>query len=326
MKGARVSAVLTLLLVGCIDADFDRPFLVKSERMLGIRAEPPEVAFGSDVMFEALLVDESGAELATQPGVELRWTVCVSLAEVVRAAGLGAGVSLEDDCGEGGDDLVVLDSDGLPPHAARLPGATFARVLTMFPMGGGFPMEGSGEQPLDSRVLETLTRVVSEVGVPLRVRLEVFRDGERRLAGFKRFAITQRANPTTNPPPPRFRVGDVWLSARNTEDPHTCIPEEGEDPVVTIEAEVELDPDDDEEAWLESYPVVALDNRVQTNEESAYYSWFTTAGSMSDDLSQRPNDEVTWTTPEEPGRVPLWVVVRDGHLGMSWCRAEVRVE
>src|SRR5690606_22142904 len=112
----------------------------------------------------------------------------------------------------------------LPPHAARLPGATFARVLTMFPMGGGFPMEGSGEQPLDSRVLETLTRVVSEVGVPLRVRLEVFRDGERRLAGFKRFAITQRANPTTNPPPPRFRVGDVWLSARNTEDPHTCIP------------------------------------------------------------------------------------------------------
>jgi hypothetical protein len=326
MRGA-LAALAALLLGGCIDIDFDPPHLVKSERILGLRAEPPEVAFGEDVRFEALLVDADGSDLAAQPGVELRWTVCLSLAEVLNAAGLGASAEIEDDCAEGGDDLVVLEQEGLPPNAARLPGETFTRLLTMLPMGGGGePMlPPGGEQALDPDLLDTLTTVLAEVGVPLRVRLEVFRDGDLLFSGFKRFAITQRAEPTTNPPPPRVRVGEVWLSARDG-DPTVCVPEAGAAPRVAPEAEVELDPDDDEEAWLERYPVFGLGNQLQINEESAYYSWFVTGGAMSDDITQRPNDEVTWTAPAEPGPVTLWVVVRDGHLGMSWCRAELTVE
>ena len=157
------------------------------------------------------------------------------------------------------------------------------------------------------------------------MEVEAFRDGELIAFGFKRFAITQRASPTTNPPPPRFSVGDVWLSARGGGDPHVCAPEEGARPVVEAEAEVTITPEEGEEAWLEPYPVFALGNEIQLNEEQAYYSWFVTAGEMDDDVTQRPEREVIWTAPEEPGVYPLWLVVRDGHLGMSYCRAEIEV-
>ncbi|HJL20191.1 MAG TPA: hypothetical protein RMH99_31280 [Sandaracinaceae bacterium LLY-WYZ-13_1] len=320
------AALLALFAAGCIDIDFDPPHLVKSTRMLALSATPPEVAFGEDVVFEVLVVEADGTPLPGQPGVELRWTVCVSLNEVVNALGLGSEVDLDDTCDEGGDDLVVLGSEGLEADQARLPGEVFTRLLASFM--GGAPMmpapDGGGD--LDPELLETLGALVAEVGAPLRVQLEVYRDGVLVEKGFKRFAITQRDNPTTNPPPPRFRVGETWVSARDGGDPHVCVPEERDAVLVPMGSEVELDPDDGEEAWLEEYPVVTLGNSIQINEESAFYSWFTTAGEMSDDVTQRPLDEVTWTTPQDAGPEVLWVVVRDGHLGMSWCRVDVEVQ
>ena len=330
MMNTRSTAVLLAALFslslgsGCIDANFDAPSLVKSPRILAIRAEPPELAFGEDVDFEALLLDGDGSPLAEQAGVELRWTVCLSLAEVVSAAGLGFNSGLEDTCNEGGPDLVRLDTEGLAPNAAHLPGTEFFRLLTMLPMGGP-PPTGPGGEMLDPTLTDTLTTIIAVVGVPLRVRLEVWRDGEMILSAFKRFAITQREDPTTNPPPPRFSVAEVWLSARDGADPHRCEPEEGARPMVTAGAEVTIVPSDDEDTWLESYPVYGLDGSMLINDESAYYSWFSTAGGFDDAITQIPNSDVVWTAPDEPGVYPIWVVVRDGHLGLGWCESEVEV-
>lgn len=320
----RLLPVLCVLLsTGCLDIDFDSPHLIQYERIIGLRAEPPEAQFGEDVVFTALVVDETGANLAMEPDVELRWSVCVSLAAIVRGAGLGAGSDLEDDCREGGDDLVRLSAEGLPPDSARLPGAAVVAVIAelMAPGGGGGLPSIPGLDPGSARSLLT---VIAEVGVPLSVRLEVYRQGELIQTGFKRFAIVMREDPTTNPPPPRFAFDGAFVSARGEGDPTRCVPEEG--PIVLdAGAEIALDPDDDEEAWLETYPVFNFDGEVQENEESAYYSWFVTAGSMADDITQRPEDDTAWTTPEEPGTYPLWLVVRDGHLGMSWCQVDVEV-
>lgn len=321
-----VAAVFALSLgSGCIDANFDSPTIIKSPRLIAIRAEPPEIAFGEDVAFEALALDADGSELPGQPGVELRWTVCLSLAEVVSAAGLGFNSGLEDTCDEGGPDLVRLDTEGLPPNAARLPGTALFALLTMLPMGMTMPPMDPGGQTLDPMVTETLTQIIAIVGVPLRVRLEVWRDGEMIQSGFKRFAITQREDPTTNPPPPRFSVGDVWLSARDGADPHRCEPEEGARPVVTAGEDVTLLPSEDEDTWIESYPVYGLDGSMLINDESAYYSWFSTAGTFDDAITQIPNSDVVWTAPDEPGVYPIWLVMRDGHLGLSWCASEVEV-
>jgi hypothetical protein len=322
VKRLVVVTCAALLTSGCIEINFDPPHLVKGPRMLAIVAEPPEIAFGEDVLFEALLVDADGSNLAQAPDVELRFTACVSLAAMVRAAGFGSG-GLEDDCDEGGGDLVRLETGGdLPPGMARLRGAVFLELLEDL-MGGGTGLPGGGV-PIDPQLAAALAAVIAEVGVPLRMRLEVWRDGAPLLVGFKRFAITQRAEPTTNPPPPRFAVGGVWLSARG-DDPHRCEPEEGQAPVVDAGAQVTMSPDENEEAWLETYPAVDLDARVVTNEESAYYSWHSTAGSFSADITQRPERDVTWTAPDEPGTYPVWLVVRDGHLGTSFCRADVSV-
>lgn len=324
----RAIALASLLAAGCFGNDFDPPYLVKDARILAITVDPPEVAFGQDVLFEALVVDGDGTHLVGADGVELRFYVCLSAAAVVRAAGLGlAAPGLGDDCAEGGEDLVRLEQGGeLPPGAARLPGAAFFRLLEDL-MGGGGGGGGTGTNPpIDPALLETLTRVIVEVGVPLRMELQVWRDGELAFTGFKRFAIAQREDVTTNPPAPRFAVGDVWLSARGEGDPRTCVPEEGEAPVVEAGAEVTLAPDEDDEAWIETFPVVSLDGEVQVGRESAYYSWFSTGGEFSDSITQRPNRDVTWTAPEEPGTYPVWLVVRDGHLGTSFCRADVVVE
>lgn len=330
MKRA-VILLAALLLGGCFDFSFDPPYLVKSARFLAIAAEPPEVTFGEDVLFEALVVDADGSDLSADPGVELRFTVCLSVAEIVAAAGLGvaAGGNLDDNCAEGGDDLVRLEQGGdLPPGTARLPGEAFFALLEelmrMVPAPGDGLPPGSGN--IDPEVIEALTRVIAEVGVPLRVRVEVWRDGELAFAGFKRFAIAQRPELTTNPPPPRFAVGDVWLSARGGGHPRTCVPEEGAAPTVEAGSEVVLSPDENEDEWRETYPVVGLDGAIQTGREGAYYSWFSTGGEFSAAITQAPDRDVIWTAPEAPGTYPLWVVVRDGHLGISWCRTEVTVE
>lgn len=316
--------VSALILSGCFSIDFDPPHLVKKPRILAITVDPPEIALGQDVLVETLIVDEDGSDLTTAPGVELSFTSCVSLRAIVSAAGFGS-AGLTDDCNEGGDDLVRLETDGLPPGTARLPASALLRLAEGLTMGGGGtpPPDAQG---LDPELARTLAFVIAQVGVPLRVRVEVFWDGELILVGFKRFAITFREMPTTNPPPPRFAVGSTWLSARDAEDPHRCVPEGGEAPVVEAGAEVTISPDENEEAWLESYPTVDLNAEIRFETESAFYSWYATGGSFSDDVTERPARDVTWTAPEEPGTYPIWLVVRDGHLGSSFCRADVVVE
>ena len=317
---ALLGALALLPLGGCLDINFDAPHLVKSDRILGIRVEPPEVPFGEDVRFEALLVSADGRPLTEDPEVTVRWTVCLSLAEIFSAAGLGASSDLTDTCGEGGPDLVVLEADPDHPERATIPGAAFFALAAQLPMGGGMEVPG-----VDPELGDTLIAVLSEVGIAMRVRLEVRRGSELLFTGFKRFALAMREDLTSNPPPPRFAVNGVWLTARTGGNPRFCVPEEGEPPVVAPEAEADLTPDEDDAEWMETYPVFNLNGVIQQNRESAYYSWFSTAGAMSADITQAPNRDAVWTAPEEPGLYPIWLVVRDGHLGASWCLAEVEV-
>lgn len=322
------AGTLLLALVGatgCLDIDFEPQHLVQTPRILAISADPGESEFGSDVRFSALIRDSDGSDLLVQDDVELRWTVCLSTASIIRASGLGFGMSLDDNCAEGGDDLYVLTTEGLPSGEALLPGAAFLQLAASLPMGGTMPPDGGGL--VDPMLLETLTTVLGEVGIPLRVRLEVRRAGELILRGFKRFAIVARSQTTTNPPPPRFAVDGVWLSARvDGGNPRFCVPEDGARPVVAAGAEVELTPDPEDEIWMEEYPVFNLTGELQTNQESAYYSWFTTAGELSGDITQAPLRDLMWTAPEVSGVYPFWLVVRDGHYGIVWCQAEIEVE
>jgi len=66
--------------------------------------------------------------------------------------------------------------------------------------------------------------------------------------------------------------------------------------------------------------------------ESMRVSWFATRGSFYSDHSGRPESEFTqtssdntWTAPQEPGPVFLWVVLRDDRGGVDWQNFKVNV-
>lgn len=320
-----IPLLMALSLSGCLDLNFDPPSIVQTPRVLAMSASPPEALLGEDVRFEALIVDANGDDISTQPGVEVRWTICLSLDSVLDSANVAGGTGMADPCEAGGPGLIVLEPDGAP-NTAVLPAEVLMGVVASFPMPDPtMPQPDPMIPGLDPDIIATLTRVIAEVGIPLEVTMTVRRDGELIMAGFKRFAITTRSGAGTNPPPPRFAIGDVEVSARGNDDPHLCVTEDGSPPVVDAETVVTLAPDENELPWLETYPVFDLRNEIIENEETAFYSWFSTGGAFSTEVTQRPERDTDWTSPLEPGTYPLWVVVRDGHLGLSWCRADVEV-
>ncbi|MGE0791061.1 MAG: hypothetical protein AB7S26_35645 [Sandaracinaceae bacterium] len=317
--------MFALLLGGCINIDFDPPQIIMTKRILGISANPPEAAFGEDIVFEVLAVDELGNDLASQPGVTMQWYTCVSLAEIFGGAGLGAGVDLSDTCAEGGPDLIALETDGLPPGQARLPGAAILALATML-QGAGMGMGGELPPGVTMEQLMTLLTVITVVGVPLSVSVDIYVDNQLVERGRKRFAITTREDPTTSPPPPRFSIDGHVVSARSedSDDPRVCASLDG-DIRVAPATDIVLSPADDEEEWLDDYPVYNLTGDLQINHEAAFYNWFSTGGEFSREATMSGDHDVTWTTPEDAGTYPVYVVVRDGHLGTSWCRANVIV-
>ncbi len=310
---------------GCLELNFDPPSLLLGPRILGVRANPPEALPGEDVRFEVLAVDATGADLTSQDGVSVRWTVCLSLAQIIDAAGFGGGTGFSEECPP--EDTLVLEPDGAPGRAS-LPADALLAVIASIPMS---PPDEPIPDPMipgvDPSVLSSLTTVIAEVGVPLAVRVEITGpDGAVLASAYKRFAITTRSGATLNPPAPRLTIGELVVHARRFGgDPHACVADDGALATVVAGTELTLAPDPLEDPWLETYPVFDLGGAIIENQESAYYSWFSTAGSFAPEVTQRPERDTVWTAPEEPGTYPIFVVVRDGHLGTAWCRADVVV-
>lgn len=274
-----------LLLVGC-GPEFDRPHRVEGVRLVGVIVEPPSAPPGTDVTITPLVLGP-GADRA-----DVRISVDLSPRSLARSAG--------QELFEMADPIVV-DDGALP--GARTSEAVDALLAEVDDAPVGTP--------------EAVVRqVYEEVGLVANVRVEVFVDDALEVEGFKRLGLF--AQPSTNPPPPRFSVGDAWLGGALD-----CAPEASA-PVVAPSAVVTLRPDP-EEPWLETFPAFDLDGQIIEGTEAAYYSWFVTDGELSFDVTRAPDASVEWTAPSAPGTYPIWLVVRDGHFGTSFCEARVDV-
>ena len=327
MTAARVWAALAVLAAaGCVEPDFEPATRVSRPRVLAIVADRPEVAPGEDARLWPLIAGAEGR------AVELRWVMCPSADAFAGSgfAGAGAfgaggaeqfgGAVADPGCEPGGTfttALAVEDGVALVPGECADPAAPWgctrgiAAIVDALAASGGAPPE-----------LAAL--LVDAIGVPITVSVELFVDGALAERAFKRVAVTRRAALGSNPPAPRFAIGDVWMSAR-AGDPRDCVPERGERPVVSGLAEVRLRPDPDDAAWLEAFPVVALDGALVEGRENAYYAWYSTAGELDPAISLAPVRDTIWLSPDVPGTYALWLVVRDGHLGVSACLADVDV-
>lgn len=301
-----------LLATGCI-APLDSPTIVKTPRILAIVAEPPEAAPGADFAFRAMI---SVPENVPRP-LSLRWYRCLSPGRILSEAGLFVRLPSEIEAMFPCPDPVVLD----PAEPFVVPGAESQRIVELIEAAASV---GS----FDTAVLE---QILATAGLPFVVDVEVLdANGVVVVSGYKRAAFTTRASPTTNPPRPVFVIDERWAIVGSDDGSFACRSLDGTAPSLEPDVNVVIDPrfepgEDGAETWLETFPIYDYTGGVREARENAYYSWFATAGAFSAAITRPPDRQVIWRTPAEPGPATLWLVVRDGHLGVSACRLELEI-
>ena len=293
----RRALLIALLFAGCEGPDFAPSSIVRAPRVIAAVATPAESTPGQDVRLSTVVASPDPVDHAVE------WEIDLGVPALAAAAGQTL---------EGAPRVVRFEVvDGV----ARLPGEETRAAMDAL-------SAAIDDAPLGTP--EGVVRYVYEtVGLTLLARFTLRVNGEIAMEGFKRIALSPAPSRLTNPPPPRFRVGEAWLSARSG-DPTVCAPE-GDVPRVAPGETVTLSPEPDED-WLETFPALDLEGQVITGREDAYYSWFSTAGDFGFETTRPPGRDTEWTAPMDPGEVPIWLVVRDGHLGASACLGMIRVE
>ena len=265
MRGA-----LLLLLLTAACPSLEEQSHVSKLRVLGVRAEPPELVLQADGGLPATTL----SALAVTPGgaaQSVRFALCTQITSTPDPS---------IDCpGDAGIDLPATDALG-----ARLD-LSDPRILAFAAAAqsdGGVFDAGGLQAALDQ-------------GVPLLVGFAAT-DGAQASSGFQVITLRSdaRGPANVNPELLSLDVGDVQASATVRLHPNTA---PKADPSLRY-----------------------------------LFSFFATAGSIdslhSVDVtsSGQPEDtSVSWTAPDTPQQVRLWVVLRDGRGGTAWLEKAVQV-
>ena len=320
---------LLFLVLGC-GPDLPPVTKIDSLRVLAIRAEPPEVAAGGLVTLTALVVDPKLRD------VSYTWTACVvpergtgffasGAGGSGASGGGGYGISDAGSCTAGAGPVLKL---GNAPAATLLVPSDFLDDPATIARAYGFPEGTALPPPVTAFLLGT-------AGVNLTVAL-VVTAGDERIESFKRVNVSLSADKNQNPtdlafhlapkstdtvaprtgtPPPGGRciLGEDVLPAAVGAGEFTLTAVNVPDPPVTYDVIV----------GGESGKALAV---VKT-EETLFYSFFSTLGSFDEAIvkSTGGGSEVWSLDAGVTGPVPLWVVVRDGRGGTSWCHSELTV-
>lgn len=321
----RVLAIAALVpLAGCLE-ELPKPSKVEGLRVLGVQAEPPEVAPGATVELRALVVDTEGRD------VKLSWYAC-QVPE--RGAGLFEGGAQSGSSGGGGYSLTSTTScadpalleAGLARKLGEGESATLeigADALSEDAIRLAYGLPAGADLPAAA-----LFGLVSVAGVNTTVSLVAEVEGADPLETIKRVNVSLASPPNANP---------SWLAfdLRSADDPEEP-PATGEAPPgECFTAPVAIE----EGSWVitalnlpeppVSYPVLVFGTSPETpfellsNDETYFYSFFSPEGAFSSSIvKSTQGGRVRWKldeTPEEP--VDVWVVVRDGRGGLAWCHS-----
>jgi hypothetical protein len=290
--------------LGCIE-DLDPKSVVRGPRILDIIADRPEVNPGTSTTLRVVLAGTTGTPT-------YRWIGCLS-ADATRNPNSLANF------GEGGAFAGCFDDSGAVQPLGTNPTARFTAppdVLTRLESASA--RFGSLLPP---GALEALTR---DIGITVGVAVEVTVDGVT-LKGYKRVIVSANPRPNTNPPSPRVRVNDTWVSIPAGEGT-ACVPEDGSTLRAPRSRNVTLAPDSNEMRWVEPYRVLTASGQLVDRTETAFYSWYVSGGNLGRGLTQSPTRDNYWGPPDAPGPQTLWIFLRDGHGGTSWCSTRLTFE
>jgi hypothetical protein len=329
MVSARAIAALaaTAWLAAC--TDFEDPAVVLDLRVLGMRAEPPEVMLPYDPE-DPIAVDVSGV-----PPIE----VCALVADPAEQRGLEYSMSY---C--------------RPTTSGRC----HDYEDTVIDLGGGTVGDPEGSEPVSMCATlspsPALAQVVAESfsadnflgfgGVQVQIDLEVRPEGggsDEAIYGFKRVLYSPQlpaervAN--TNPTVTRF-IGLRTPTGERGLDFDAPLGRCGEiEPFVVAPGErVALLPDEAADA-RELYVVPTFDGGTRHFTENITYQWHATDGEWSpfesggtiDVAGNEPTLDATWRAPSGRERVGdgldvrIWIVQRDERGGQTWYESCARV-
>lgn len=274
------------------DAPFDDRDHVDRLRVLAVRAEPPEIGPGDSASLDALVVAPDGA----LDDVRFAWRACVPPWRGDPGGGFDGfavpGPSLDDaapDC----DDPAAFGVTSLGEAAS----ARFTAPAELDPALTAAYGDTSEEAHAQ------LARIA---GAPWRIELTVRRGDEIERAS-KIVRVSRRSPPNDNPPPPAF-------------DGEPCVPAAVDRlAVATITASLP--------ATFEPYEVLlpALDGarfEVVERTERWTYAAFATDGDFTPEVVKvvAGDASLTW---RRTRAADLWIVLRDGRGGTSWCHRAV---
>lgn len=287
----------------CI-GDLDPKDVVVSPRILDILVDRPEVNPGQAATFRVFLGGTRGP-------ATYRWITCVTTDATRGGMGVSnfGNAATESGCFGDAGPLVPLGTNATA--MLRVPPDLLSNLDTL---GARFGMR------LPTAALQQIAR---DIGLVVGVGVIVEVDGVR-LQGYKRVVVSTNPAPNTNPPPPRIRVGNTWVTVPAGEG-DVCLPEDGTPLRIGPGQNITLVPDPNEERWIESYRVLSAAGELQERRETIFYSWYSTGGRIGQQLTRTPTRDNFWTSPSYPGPQTVWVFVRDGHGGTSGCRINIDV-
>lgn len=316
MRHANLIVAVCLLSAAC-GFQFERRSEVIDRRILAIRAEPPEVIVDGTlsapaVQLTALVVDPSAPDAVA----EYEWRVCARVPGLID--------TIDSDTGR------CREADDLPPIDAGEAPLGSLGVTVPVPAELAMLLQGAGAASL-------------ALSMTVNAQLSVQTD-QGPIVGFKRLVLSTATPPGRQPNRnPRLSAllfdGEVWEADTPIRIRHGAC-----DPAKRVEVvdrtrpgelvkvcEHKITPVFDE-AEAETYPQQKFDGDVIELRELLQFDWYVDHGSVSEERTEqysgvgpRKYDPVStnWREPPEPRDMTVWVVVRDGRLGVSWEKRRV---
>ncbi len=351
------SSTVFAALTGCIE-DMEAISQVSKFRVLGIQADPPELAPGESTQIRALFADpqEKGVTVMwfpmeglitpssmTSSQLDLAWFPAVT--EVVNGiAGYGSIMAVPLDYL---DDLPKNKCSDEADENWREDSAC-KRTITMLVLacaGGEIDpqitsavgnIQTAWEQFLANEITsQEMESIIAAAYVAMEGTLGSFEEmndiealcrGEdaEAIISTKTFRVSfsDHKNAVPQIDSLSMKIGDAWTV-------NTPLPTPGEPPVFTCDGEngcrdgvgirVLLTPDSFQTYLKKEFDV------WKTEDERTYVSWFTDGGNFDADRSGNNGEaddpfEVTWIPPKEGGVFTLWAVSHDIRGGVDWKR------
>jgi hypothetical protein len=293
---------LASALAGC-DPAFESPSIVIDLRILGMRADPPEVVEELD-LDDPVLPDVppvTVSVLVADPGTERRLTWRLSACAPTE----------ERRCDP--DDPIVVMGEGVSADPESAEGASITAVLDAGPALLMAAFEG--DQNFGLGGLQVM--VVASIWPEDRPEAEAI-FGAKLVVYSPRIPPERVAN--TNP-----TVEAIVLSDEEPWSGGPCSDPMGVPHEIAVGTEIRMEPV--EPAGVrETYVLPTLDGGSRTITENLRYSWFATSGSFSaertggatDFFGNAPPLHTYFTAPADVRLVSLWLVQRDERGGASF--------